>query len=109
MSRPGTSAPGATHDDRLWAGLAYFTAPFGPLLIRTLPEQFTRPFVRTHTIQALALGALVAACAALLYLPTLGLSIALFTVNWFYAYRAYQGEQFAIPGLSDLLARRGWL
>lgn len=105
---PPPVPPDITAEDRLWAALVYFTAPIGPFFALALPERQARPFIRMHTRPALALGAVISLLVALLYLPTLGLSIVLFGIDWYYAYRAYRGEEFAIPLLTDFLKRQGW-
>ncbi len=105
---PGTPTD-VTAEDRLWAALVYFTAPFGPLIALALPDRQARPFIRLHTRPAIALGSTITLLAALLYIPTLGLSVALFAIDWFYAFRAFRGERFDIPVLTDFLKRREWL
>jgi uncharacterized membrane protein len=100
--------PGVTADDRLWAALAYFTAPIGPLIVLALPERRARPYIRNHNRQALIFGLLLTLVVALLYLPSLGLSLVLYALDWFYAWRAYHGELFSIPGITTLLRRQQW-
>lgn len=102
------SPPDITAEDRLWAALIYFTAPFGPFVALALPERQARPFISVHTRPALALGTAITVLVALLYLPTLGLSVVLFGIEWYYAYRAYKGDVFSIPLVTDFLAKRGW-
>jgi uncharacterized membrane protein len=100
--------PDITAEDRLWAALIYFAAPIGPFFALALPERQARPFIQLHTRPALALGAAITLLVALLYFPTLGLSIILYGVDWYYAYRAYRGEVFAIPVITSFLQRQGW-
>ncbi len=109
MSRFPTTPPDLTFDDRLWGALLYLSAPFGPLLALRLPERQIRPFLHTHTLQALALGIVVAAVAVLLYLPTFGVSSILLVLHWLYAYRAFEGEDFPIPIITDFLKQQKWL
>ncbi len=109
MSRYPDAPHELAFDERLWGGLLYLSAPLGPLLALRLPGRQAHPFIRTHTLQALTLGILVASAAALLYLPSLGTSPALLFINWLYAYRAFQGEEFPIPIVTEFLKQQKWL
>ena len=119
-----------TDNDKLLAALSY---PIWLVAVFVLISENnkTRPFQRYHAVQALgfavaafclyvvvgclyfivtviatavadALGTLVACLAVPIWLAPLAVAL------WF-AYRAYQGEKFEIPYLTEFMKGQGWL
>jgi uncharacterized membrane protein len=121
-------AKDSTDNDRLMAGLAYATQVIVPIVVPAVmllaEESKKRPFQRFHAIQSL--GFLVAAViyeilAAILFT---GLSIVtggcLACILWilflvpvvpalYYAWKAYKGQYFKIPFLTDFMVSSKWL
>jgi uncharacterized membrane protein len=97
-----------------------------PLII-LLTESKNRPFQRYHAIQSLGLSVVIfvvnigwCILSALIGLVTAGLGcilapisflvfIAVVGVSLYYAYKAYQGEMFEIPVLTNFLKQQKWL
>jgi uncharacterized membrane protein len=107
----GGGMPGeVTSDDKLWALLAYLFSPLVPVLILLMEDKKNRPYLKTHNVQALILGALnwilvittswvfVGCCTGLV------LSIA----QIYYGIQAYQGKPVNIPLLTDFVKNQGW-
>ncbi len=119
-----------TDNDKLLAALSYI---FWPLAIFILVSEVNRerPFQRYHAVQSLGLAAIAAvvyvffacfygiivaiasaiadflgAMLSCLSVPFWLIPVAIFF--WF-AYRAYQGEKFEIPVLTEFMQGQGWL
>jgi len=97
-------------NDKLWAALSY---PIGIiavviLLVESMKE---RPFQKYHAVQALAVNVILVVLSIVLgwtvVLACVPLLLWLVTLYW--AYQAYQGEYFEIPGLTTFLKGQGWL
>ncbi len=106
-----TPSPEVTSDDKLWAMLAYLFTPLIPIVILLMEEKKNRPFIKAHNIQALALGIVLAVVGAILGLipfvqcvvPFLWLGVIIY-----YAIKAYKGEYFSIPVITDFVKNQGW-
>ena len=103
------ASPDVTDSDRLWAALSWLPiSPVYPILAivaLVLDDTKDRPFVRYHAVMALAM------CVAtiLLTIVTLGFGAIVFLVNFYWAYKAYQGEEVTIPVVTDFCRNRGWI
>jgi uncharacterized membrane protein len=113
-------------NDKLFAALSYVFWPVAVIVLLSETNK-TRPFQRHHAIQALAFG--VAAFVVLFafvcidvvigqisgFLGTLFSCLTLpvwlipFGIAIWFAYRAYQGEQFEIPVVTEFVKGQGWL
>jgi uncharacterized protein len=98
-----------TSDDKLWAALAYVFTPIVPIILLLLETKKDRPFIKAHNAQALALGVIqvVLWATSIACIPAL-LALALFVVQLYWAYQAYQGQPVQIPVISDFVKGRGW-
>ncbi|HIC90121.1 MAG TPA: hypothetical protein EYP04_12065 [Anaerolineae bacterium] len=119
-----------TDDDKLMAALSYAVPVLVSAIILLSETAKKRPFQRYHAIQSLGLAGAVTvtvvagglAVTILQVVPVLGMLfglVALFCVAplgllvviglfLYYAYRAYQGEQFTVPGLTSFMQDQGW-
>ena len=117
-------------NDKLFAALSYVIWPVAVIVLLSESNK-KRPFQRYHAVQALGfavaafavyaafgciysviilvanaiadiLGTLVACIWVPIWLIPVGLAL------WF-AYRAYQGELFEIPYVTDFVRSQGWL
>jgi uncharacterized membrane protein len=91
-------------DERIIAALAYAFSPLAPLLILLLEDQREKPFIRTHRYQALVIGIIY----MFLTLITLGCGAILWVGLLYFAFRAYQGESFELPFITDFIKKQGW-
>lgn len=96
--------------DKLMAALAY---PIGlvALIILLVEDMKNRPFQKYHAVQALAINVIIIITSLILgwtlFLACVPCLIWFATLYW--AYRAYQGEYFEIPGVTNFLRGQGWL
>ena len=106
-----------TSDDKTWGLLAhlsvYVSAFFGPLVLWVLFKD-KAPFVKYHAMQSVVLTVVCGVIAVMHFvvsmIPVIGCFAMLFYV--FYipamllpmwgAYKAYEGEWYGFPGISDL-------
>jgi uncharacterized membrane protein len=110
MTDQSTGSLEATSDDKLWAALAYVFTPLVPIIILLLQDKKDRPYIRAHNAQALAWGVIFYIVVTItsfffigLCLWPLGLILQLY-----WAYKAYQGNVFSIPVLTDFVKKQGW-
>jgi uncharacterized membrane protein len=99
-----------TDQDKLMAALSY---PIGivALVVLLVEDMRNRPFQKYHAVQALAVNIIIVILAIVLgwtiVLACVPLLLWLVTLYW--AYKAYQGEYFEIPGLTNFLKGQGWI
>jgi len=95
---------GISHDDRIWAAMAYAFSPVLPIIIFLLEEQKDKPFIKAHLTQAFILGLFYVFIVAI----TLGCGSILWVLMLYFAFKAYQGELIEIPLVSDFAKAQGW-
>ena len=95
---------GVTDDDKLWAALSWV---FWILAIVALvmEDKKNRPFIRYHAWHSIIAGILFTIIASV----TLGCGTPVFIISLYFAYRAYQGEMFEIPVVTDFIKGQGWI
>lgn len=106
-----TPNPEVTSDDKLWAMLAYLFTPLIPLILLLMEDKKNRPFIKAHNIQALALGIVLMVLGTILGLIPVIQCVAPFiwlAVVIMYAVKAYKGETFSIPVITDFIKKQGW-
>ena len=96
---------GISHNDRVWAAVAYAFSPLSPILIMLLDDKADIPFVKEHLMQALTVGVLF----MLFTLITLGFGAISWVIPLFLAFKAYNGESFRIPILYEFIVTQGWV
>jgi uncharacterized membrane protein len=102
-----------TSDDRLWALLAYIFTPLVPIIILLLEDKKNRPFLKAHNMQALLLGAIEWIINIVLSIISFGIlgcvvGLVFLAVNIYYGVKAYNGETFEIPFLTNFIRQQGW-
>ena len=98
--------PEVTSDDKLFAALCYFFFPIVSIIVFLMEDKKARPYIRYHAVQALAVGVVLAfvagitACiGTLIYVPAM----------LYFTWKAYQGEPFTIPVVTDFIKNQGWV
>jgi uncharacterized membrane protein len=106
----GQTPSDVTSNDKVWAGLAYVFPVIVPLIIMLMDDIKERPFVKAHHMQALVWGvALYIISAVLSFTVVLAcLSFVFYLVSVYWGYKAYQGETFDIPVITDFVKSQGW-
>jgi uncharacterized membrane protein len=116
---------GISDQDKLMAALAYIIGLIVPLII-LLTDSKNRAYQRYHAIQSLGLSAAIFVASIVLcivslviqIIPVLGQVIGcLMTFIYiiplalmvYYAYKAYKGEYFVIPFVTDFMKQQKWL
>ena len=116
---------GITDQDKLMAALAYIIGLIVPLII-LLTDAKNLAYQRYHAIQSLGLSAAVFVAFIVLcivvtvlqFIPVQGqvigcLMIFVYLIPLalmvYYAYKAYQGEYFVIPVVTDFMKQQKWL
>ncbi|MGB9639316.1 MAG: DUF4870 domain-containing protein [Anaerolineales bacterium] len=94
-----------TSDDKLWAALGYIFSPVIPIIMLLIEEKKVRPFIKYHSIQSIAAFIVIFVLATI----TVGCGSILVPVMFYWAYKAYQGEYFEIPVLTNFMKNQGWI
>jgi len=96
--------------DKLMAALSY---PIGivAIVILLVEDMKRRPFQKYHAVQALAVNIVLIVLSIVLGWTVIlaCVPILLWFVTIYWAIKAYQGEYFEIPVLTDFLKNQGWL
>jgi uncharacterized membrane protein len=112
---------GLEDNDRIMAALAYLLWFVGAAIILLSKDMKDRPYQRYHAIQGLGLSVVVTVYSVVaVFIAIAGTVIGICCCFWalvvpgpvvsiYYAYRAYQGEYFKIPILTNLMITEGWL
>lgn len=90
-----------TQEDKLFAALSYVFSPLVPIVLFFLDEQKARPFIKAHHMQSLITGAVLTIVG---FIPFVNCTVPiLWLYNVYNGYRAFQGETFDIPIISDFV------
>ena len=95
----------ASSDDKLWAALSYVFSPLVPIILLLMEDKKRIPYLKFHAVQSLVVG------IALIIIGTItcGFGTILWLVMLYWAYKAYQGEMFNIPAVTDFIKGQGWV
>lgn len=109
MSDQYMGTPDVTSDDKLWAALGYIITPIIPIIMLLMEEKKARPFIKFHAVQSLVAGIVLIIVIPILSVPTFGCASILGFIVFYWAYKAYQGEMFEIPVITNLIKGQGWV
>jgi uncharacterized membrane protein len=101
--------PSVTSDDKLWSAVSYVFSPIVPIILLLLEEKKNRPYIKFHAIQSLAVGIVFIIVVPIIAVFTLGCGSIIWLIMFYWAYRAYQGEMFNIPVVTDFIKNQGWV
>ena len=103
--------PDVTSDDKLWALLAYVLSPLVPVILLLMEDKKSRPFIKSHNMQALVLGIIEVLLSIFVGWTVVGLCLPL--LLWFamvyWGIKAYQGEYVTVPVVTDFIKNQGWI
>jgi hypothetical protein len=116
MAEKKSTVVSPSDDDRLWAALSYIFSPLVPVIALLLEDKKDNPYIRFHAIQSLIWGV---AIFIMVFLAVFGsfliigiclipLVFVMILGTFYYAYKAYQGDDFKIPVVTDLIRNQGW-
>jgi uncharacterized protein len=104
--------PEVTSDDKLWAALGYPIVLIA-IIVLLMEEKKVRPFIKFHAVQSIAVNVVFFIVATILAVITLGFggicAPLLWLVFFYWAYKAYQGELFDIPVVTNFIKGQGWV
>ena len=104
--------PEVTSDDKLWAALGYPIVLIA-IIVLLMEEKKVRPFIKFHAVQSIAANVVFFVIATILAVVTLGFggicAPLLWLVFFYWAYKAYQGELFDIPVVTNFIKGQGWV
>jgi uncharacterized membrane protein len=97
-----------TDQDKLMAALSY-PIPIVAIIILLVEDMKNRPFQKYHAVQALAVNIVLWVVVMITSVFTCGITLLLWFVTLYWAYRAYQGQYFPIPVITDFIKGQGWV
>ncbi len=104
--------PSITSDDKLWSALSYVFAPIVGIIVLLLEDKKSRPFIKYHAVQSIAISVVVFLLSIIITTITFGFGGLCVPLAWlvflYWAYKAYQGEYVQIPWVSDFIKKQGW-
>lgn len=101
--------PEITSDDKLWAALGYVFAPVVGIIMLLMEDKKVRPFIKFHSVQSIAVSVIFWIVVPIIALVTFGCGSVLYFVMFWWAYKAYQGEMFEIPVITNFVKNQGWV
>ena len=104
---PGTTS--VSSDDKLWAALSYVFSPLVPIILLLMEEKKKQPFIKFHAVQSLAVGIVLIIVVPFLAMLTFGCGFIVWFIMLYWAYKAYQGETFNIPVVTNFIKGQGWV
>lgn len=101
-----------TSDDKLWSALSYIFAPLVGIIVLLMEEKKSRPFIKFHAVQSIAVSIAFWIVSTILITVTIGFGGLCVPVLWlvflYWAYKAYQGEMVNIPLITNFIKGQGW-
>lgn len=97
-----------TSDDKLWAALSYVFAPIVGIIVLLMEDKKARPFIKFHAVQSIAVSIVLFIVVPIIAVLTLGCGSVLYLIMFWWAYKAYQGEEVKIPLVTDFIKNQGW-
>ena len=108
------SDSGVTADDKTWGGLSYI--PIVGLVVLFLKDKASRPFIKKHAVQSVALAVVVFLASLLLgWIPVIGWIFNFLVWVGFGIYmlinliKALNGKDLDIPVITDFVRKQGWI
>jgi uncharacterized membrane protein len=102
-----------TENDKLMAALCYPIAIVMSIIILISEPMKSRPFQKYHAVQALVLWVVIFIVLFIIGCLTFGIGFFLYIVAWLAilwpAYKAYKGELFEVPVVTNFMKKQGWV
>ena len=101
-----------TSDDKLWAALSYVFAPIIGIIVLLMEDKKSRPFIKFHAVQSIAVSIAFWIVATVITTVTIGFGGLCVPVLWlvflYWAYQAYQGQMVNVPFVTNFIKSQGW-
>lgn len=104
-------SPEASSDDKLLTALGWVLSPLVPIVLLLLEDKKDRPFIRVHSVTAIA-WSVVYVILSVVLTATVILACTIpfiYFIQWYWAYQAYQGQVVNIPFVTDFVKNQGWV
>lgn len=98
-----------TSNDKLLAAVSY-PIPLVGIIILLSEAMKSKPFMKFHAVQSIALGLVVFVVASILGVTVILACLAplVWLVTFYPAWKAYQGEMVELPVLTQFIKNQGW-
>jgi uncharacterized membrane protein len=100
---------GITSDDKLWAALSYVFSPLVPIIMLLIEDKKNRPYIKFHAVQSLVIGVVLFILVPIIATFTFGCGLVIWFIMLYWAYKAYQGQMFDIPVVTNFIKGQGWV
>jgi uncharacterized membrane protein len=108
MSNQGS--PAVSSNDKIWAALGYPIVLIAIILL-FMEDKKSQPFIKFHAVQSIAANVAFFILSFVLSITVIGgfCVPVIWLLFWYWAYRAYKGEQFEIPVITNFIRKQGWV
>ncbi|MCI0520810.1 MAG: hypothetical protein L0Z70_11235 [Chloroflexi bacterium] len=102
-------SPEVTSDDKIWSALGY-PIPIIALIVLLMEDKRSRPFIKFHAVQSLALNIALWILIFILTITVVGAICApfLWFVTLWPAWDSYKGNYTNIPVVTNFIKNQGW-
>lgn len=99
-----------TSNDKLIAALSY-PIPIIGIVILVSDSMKSKPFLKFHAVQSIAVGVIVFIVAVILSLTVVLSCLApvVWLATLYPAWKTYQGEMLSLPVITDFIKKQGWV
>ena len=108
------SDPNVTADDKTWGGLSYI--PIVGLVVLFLQDKASRPFIKKHAVQSVALFAVVFLATLVVgWIPIIGWIFSFIAWLGLGIYmlmnliKALNGKDLDVPVITEFIRKQGWI
>jgi uncharacterized membrane protein len=106
------ASPEVSSNDKILVALGYPIVLISIILL-FMEDKKSQPFIKFHAVQSIAANVAFYILAFVLSLFTLGFGglcvPVIWLLFWYWAYRAYKGERFEIPVVTNFIRKQGWV
>lgn len=102
-------SPEISSDDKIWSALGY-PIPLIALIVLLMEDKRSRPFIKFHAVQSLALNIALWILIFILTITVVGAICApfLWFVTLWPAWDSYKGNYTNIPVVTNFIKNQGW-
>jgi len=104
------ASPEVSSNDKIWAALGYPIVLIAIILL-FMEDKKSQPFIKFHAVQSIATNVAFFILSFVLSITVIGgfCVPVIWLLFWYWAYRAYKGERFEIPAVTNFIRKQGWV
>jgi len=104
------ASPEVSSNDKIWAALGYPIVLIAIILL-FMEDKKSQPFIKFHAVQSIATNVAFFILSFVLSITVIGgfCVPVVWLLFWYWAYRAYKGERFEIPAVTNFIRKQGWV